>query len=560
MPASPDRPQESSTPAPAPTGAENAGTLRDALQWEPETPLGRLAAMPLVLVPGPRLLRAHQISTGILLVVANLIGVAIVIALNLWVLPGTPNPTGDAATVNLVVIPLYAAAAFLLGGITIYSQSEVAWRWLRQQREPTPVEETAVLRAPLRVLKVCGALWIGAAIVATVINVWFSWRLGLRVAITTTLAGLTTTAFCYLLTERAMRPTARVVLAHRSETAPAARPGATVRQLFTWMLGTGSAVFGVWIIGLLYLTDANPATATQLAITMLVLSSITLTAGLFAEILLARAVGDPLRQLRAAIAKIRDGDLSARVPIDDATELGLLQAGFNRMATGLQEREALRDLFGRHVGDEVASTALERGIEMGGESREVAAMFVDVIGSTTLAMERPAVEVVALINRFFDVVVDVAAKHGGHVNKFAGDGALIVFGAPTELPDCASAALAAGRELARRLPQEAPDTPATIGISGGEVIAGNIGTAQRFEYTVMGDPVNEAARLGSQAKALPLCVAASGYLLQAASEAEARHWKVVHSVVLRGRKARTDVAALRSESDAAPDQAHTEIK
>ena len=125
-----------------------------------------------------------------------------------------------------------------------------------------------------------------------------------------------------------------------------------------------------------------------------------------------------------------------------------------------------------------------------------------------------------------------------------GDGALIVFGAPLDLDDVATCALRAARELAARLELDAPDTPATIGVSGGEVIAGNMGTRERFEYTVMGDPVNEAARLGSQAKALPHRVAAAGRLLDEASENERQYWKVAHSVVLRGRSARTDVVAL----------------
>src|SRR5690606_4315486 len=124
-------------------------------------------------------------------------------------------------------------------------------------------------------------------------------------------------------------------------------------------------------------------------------------------------------------------------------------------------------------------------------------------------------------------------------------GALIVFGAPLPQEDCATRALQAARELAARLEREVPDAPATIGVSGGDVIAGNVGTVERFEYTVMGDPVNEAARLGSQAKALPHHVAAAGRLVREASEEEQAHWEVEHSVVLRGRTERTDVCALR---------------
>ena len=184
----------------------------------------------------------------------------------------------------------------------------------------------------------------------------------------------------------------------------------------------------------------------------------------------------------------------------DGSEIGQLQAGFNSMVDGLRERERIQDLFGRHVGEEVARAALEQGIELGGEVRDVAVLFTDVVGSTQLAAERPPEEVVELLNRFFAVVVEVVRKHGGWVNKFEGDAALAIFGAPTTLDDAAAAALAAARELAERLPKEVDGLEAAIGVSAGEAVAGNIGEESRFEYTVIGDPVNEAARLTELAK------------------------------------------------------------
>ena len=136
-------------------------------------------------------------------------------------------------------------------------------------------------------------------------------------------------------------------------------------------------------------------------------------------------------------------------------------------------------------------------------------MFVDVIGSTTLAATRPPTEVVEVLNRFFAVVVDVVHRHGGFVNKFEGDAALAVFGAPVPLDDPAGAALAAARELAVRLDAEVEEIAAGIGASFGAAVAGNIGAEQRYEYTVIGDPVNEAARLTELAKDVPGRVVAS---------------------------------------------------
>ncbi|MBJ7472912.1 MAG: HAMP domain-containing protein [Solirubrobacteraceae bacterium] len=560
------RDQQGASPPGPPTAdhdPSSGGTLADALHWEPQSRLGQLAMGPIGRVPGPRLLRAHQISTGIAIVFANLVGVAILLVLNVFVIPGSPLPKGDGQTVTIAVVSTYLVSAFLIGGALIVRESNKAWRWLPEHRKPTQEEELGVLRAPVRVFVALVILWTIGTVVAMVTTLAYDWRLGLRVGITTLIGGLSTSAFGYLLTERVMRPAARVVLPHRDPDAPPALPPAGTRQLLTWALGTGAAMFGVWIVGLLVLTGAitpqetgrSLATqledqqhfTTRLAVVMLVLGSISLTVGLIAEVFTARAVADPIRGLRRAVQRLTDGDLTARVTLNDATEIGLLQAGFNRMAAGIEEREELRDLFGRHVGGEVADTALERGAELGGETLHVAALFVDVVGSTSLAMQRPAHEVVELINRFFDIVVTVTGKHGGLVNKFAGDGALVVFGAPSPLEDTATPALQAARELARALEEHAPETPATIGLSGGEVIAGNMGTQERFEYTVMGDPVNEAARLNSQAKGLPGRVAAAGRLVAEASEAEQAHWEVLYSVVLRGRSERTDVASLRTK-------------
>ncbi len=135
------------------------------------------------------------------------------------------------------------------------------------------------------------------------------------------------------------------------------------------------------------------------------------------------------------------------MPVDDGSEVGRLQAGFNAMVAGLREREQLRDLYGRQVGADVAREALERGIALGGETRDVSALFVDVVGSTQLAHRERPERVVALLNEFFNVVVDAVHDRGGLVNKFEGDAALCVFGAPVPQEDHAARALACAREL-----------------------------------------------------------------------------------------------------------------
>lgn len=214
------------------------------------------------------------------------------------------------------------------------------------------------------------------------------------------------------------------------------------------------------------------------------------------------------------------------------------------MVEGLREREQVRDLFGRHVGREVAAAAELHQPTLGGEERHVAVLFVDVVGSTRMVSSRPPMEVVELLNRFFAVIVEEVDRHSGLVNKFEGDAALAIFGAPGALTNPESNALAATRAVARRLKIEVPECPARIGVASGQVVAGNIGAKERFEYTVIGEPVNEAARLAELARSEPSRALASAATVAAASEREQRFWRLGRPVRLRGYEERVRIASL----------------
>jgi adenylate cyclase len=256
--------------------------------------------------------------------------------------------------------------------------------------------------------------------------------------------------------------------------------------------------------------------------------------GGLATLLTARAVGQPLRELREAVQRVGRGDYTAEVEVNDAGEIGLLQEGVNSMAAGLAERERMRDLFGRHVGTTVAEQALESGVSLGGELRTVAALFVDIVGSTSLVRRTGTEEMVGLLNRFFEVVVDTIEADGGLVNKFEGDAVLCVFGAPTDHPDPAGAALRAARRICAAV-REAGEVDVGVGVACGQVWAGQVGAASRLEYTVIGDPVNEAARLTELAKDSPGRAVASEATVQAAAPDEREHWTPGEEVELRGR-------------------------
>ena len=484
---------------------------------------------------GKRLVRRIRRRLFAALALANLTGVAIVVACIWWVLPGSPDAR---ISTKLLVANAVLGGAFLLLVIPLGVLWGEAWlrsgrRWLQERRPPTEREVTAVLRSPGRLFMVHLTTWMLAAVVFTLANSLVEIELLPRVAFTIVLAGFTTSGFAYLASERIVRPLATAALSMRSVDKPRL-PGVVTRTMLGWMLGTAIPLTGLAIVAIFALAD-HQATATELAVTMLVLSSVGLILGWWMTVLGAHAVADPVASLRRGIAEVADGNLDARVEVYDGSVLGLLQAGFNDMAAGLQEREQLRDLYRRQVGEDVADDALTRGHALGGEECEVAVLFVDVVGSTELAHRLAPDDVVGLLNRFFGVVVDEVHERGGWINKFQGDATLAVFGAPAAIEDAAGRALATARAIARRLPVEVDELGAGIGVAFGRAVAGNVGDERRFEFTVIGDPVNEASRLTELSKSFDKMVLASADAVAAAGISERSRWTDAGSVQLRGR-------------------------
>jgi adenylate cyclase len=162
-------------------------------------------------------------------------------------------------------------------------------------------------------------------------------------------------------------------------------------------------------------------------------------------------------------------------------------------------RDRVTNLFGQHVSPQVVARLMAEGTGTGSDLRRVAVMFVDFRSFTSGASTRSPQEVVDRLDGAFAVLVDILDRHGGIVNKFLGDGFLALFGAPLEAHDAAHQAVAAAREMleANDRVNKATSWPLRIGIGihFGEVVAGNIGSPRRKEYTVIGDTVNFAARL-----------------------------------------------------------------
>jgi adenylate cyclase len=474
---------------------------------------------------------------------ANVTGGLVLFVLLGFLIPFAPEGADRQLALNAALLAVYAPLTLWLGSVWGRRMSAPVERWMSEDRAPTAEERRLALGLPARFVLVSGVFWTIAAVLFTLLNASTSGWSVIVVGGAILMGGETTCAVGYLLIERITRPVVTLALAGGAPPQKSCGPGVRGRLMMAWSLGTGVPLLGIVTVAIAGIADGDED-PTLLAATVGFIAAIGFGVGLLAIAVASRSIADPIGAVRDGMGRVEEGELDVSVPVDDGSEVGLLEAGFNRMAAGLRERERLHDLFGRHVGREVAQAALEEDgeVQLGGEVREVAVVFADVVGSTSLAGRRPPNEVVALLNEFFRIVVDTVEEHGGWVNKFEGDAALCVFGAPTARPHAACDALRAARTLRERLDDELQGADAGIGVSAGPAVAGNVGTEERFEYTVIGDPVNEASRLSVLAKRRPERLLASTAVLERARPEEAAQWEVHDEVVLRGRDEPTGVA------------------
>lgn len=429
---------------------------------------------------------------------------------------------------NLIAFSAYISVTLLIAAPVNIGLKTKALRWMPERRTPTRTERIKVLGLPAFGAAFAFAGWLGGALLFGVIN-----DNTVRMSVAIALAGLTTSAVVYLLLERNYRPI--VALALEGARPPSGRREILPRLMLAWALGAAAPLIGlgVAIIGM----PAEQLTDMGARITAATLLSVA--AGGLLMRATASAVALPVEDVREAMSRVQDGDLDAVVRVTNVGELGRLQAGFNAMVSGLRERRHLHELLGQQVGNAVADRHLAAGGQLGGELREVTVMFVDLAGFTAFAETHDPHAVIDELNAFFAVVVERVMARGGLVNKFEGDAALCVFGAPLDQPDHARCAL----DVASGLPAAIAAVTAIgvgIGVATGTAVAGDLGTPQRYEYTVIGDVVNLAARLADLAKH------EAGSVLVAASTCEAAGgppgWHRRGAISVRGRAAEVEVA------------------
>jgi adenylate cyclase len=243
---------------------------------------------------------------------------------------------------------------------------------------------------------------------------------------------------------------------------------------------------------------------------ILVLTTIITLLGILFSLGLSMYFSNPIRRLGETTRALGMGDFKYRVRIDRNDEFGDLAYSFNRMAEDLELKEKIKDIFGRYVTPEVVEMIVKDPDNPRIKASKVDAtiLFVDIRGFTSLSEDIEPERVTELLNEYFTRVTYTILRHGGHSNKFVGDEAMVVFGAPVPNPQHAEAAVRAALELQEEIARLNREKKKEVGISfevgiginSGEMVGGSLGPEKRMEYTVIGDNVNVASRLTSIAK------------------------------------------------------------
>jgi adenylate cyclase len=228
----------------------------------------------------------------------------------------------------------------------------------------------------------------------------------------------------------------------------------------------------------------------------------------------SKTISSPLKNLSAAAGRIREGEFDIELHAKSHDEIGLLTTSFTEMSRGLAERERLKDTFGRFINKEIAEQAMKGELKLGGETKQVTVFFSDIRDFTAISEKMGPQDVVEFLNSYLVRMVNCVTKTGGVVDKFIGDAIMAIWGAPVSTGNPARDALACVRAAlmmrialqeynASRGDKNRPHLKIGCGINTGDVVAGQIGSRERMEYTVIGDTVNLASR--TEALNKPLC-------------------------------------------------------
>jgi class 3 adenylate cyclase len=372
--------------------------------------------------------------------------------------------------------------------------------WLRGHRTPDTAVDAwrALAGLPLDFLRALRFAWIGLSILPITLFTYYELGTPGFVTFAILIAGTAVVLMYgvflrFFMTELILHPVLADIADELPDGAELGKRTVPMKWRLLAALPAINIITGVTVAGL---SGRGHSSLEDLGINVLVAIAVAFTISFELSVLLSRSILQPLGHLRRGTERVAGGDLSVRVPVTGTDEVGQLAGSFNQMLRGLQERARLHEAFGAFVDPQVADRVLAEGPMLEGEEIEVTVMFLDIRSFTAFAERSSASEVVARLNDFFSHVVPVLVAHGGHANKFIGDGLLGVFGAPDRLDDHADRALAAALDIATRVRERYGDELRIgIGINSGPVVAGTVGGGGHVEFTVIGDAVNTAARV-----------------------------------------------------------------
>jgi class 3 adenylate cyclase len=280
--------------------------------------------------------------------------------------------------------------------------------------------------------------------------------------------------------------------------------GGVPRQVFFKLLNPNSPFPPAYQVSLYSMAGALK-TERELRWQILAFSSAALAAALLLSLFIAHGLSIPLRELVKGTVAIRGGDFTVKVPVRSRDEVGQLAASFNEMAEGLEQKERYRTVLNMVADEKVAHALVNGQLELGGEVREISVLFCDIRGFTSHTENMPPEIVIEMLNEHMTALTRIVKEHHGVLDKFVGDLLMAIFGAPvsteTDTLNAVRCALRLIEERERLNATSQHQLKVGISVATGKVVAGCMGSADRLNYTVLGERVNLASRLCSQAAA-----------------------------------------------------------
>lgn len=476
----------------------------------------------------PRSVRRYAVAYGARLAAAHLLAIVAAVAI---AVPLGLRPVRGVFTANLVtavVLVLAQCVVVAIAGVLVITPG---LRWYLAGAQPDSQQRRAARSLVRRQSAILAGTWFAGGATVILLNIGSWAELALPTVLGALLGAMAAINTAALITQHDLRPIVRTAI--KGSGGAISAPDVLTRLMVTWLL-CSTLPCGVIACLVVFRSNGWIAADAQVDIPVMVVALAAALVGLPTMFLISRSISDPLQEVIDAMAEVERGRIDTEVSVYERSQIGRLQTGFNNMVSGLAERDMLRDLFGRHVGSDVARRAIEQGASLSGDVGEAAVLFIDLVGSTQFAASHSPHQVAQVLNDFFGIVVKEVDQRHGLINKFQGDAALAIFGVPLPSSTAASEALATARALGTKM-RRLPLVDFGIGVSAGSVFAGNIGAENRYEYTVIGDAVNEAARLADFAKSTEEKIVCSAAALDRAGPDERLKWRSRGDTVLRGR-------------------------